>query len=58
MAKKYENLKAVVFCKDCTAVKKFPTPSGKLDFNWCLQTDMPVENNHWCSYGERKEECE
>lgn len=53
--KKPERLKAVVFCKECTAVKKITTSSGKLYYNWCRRTDTPVEDHHFCSYGERKE---
>ena len=52
--KKYEDLVAVVRCKDCAFCTHRETYSGKLNFYYCLENDRVVELHSFCSYGERK----
>lgn len=43
---------SVVRCKDCKFYE--PSPTGE-EFGWCNYFDSRVDNNHYCSYGERRE---
>lgn len=54
--KKHENLKAVVFCKDCKYLKKHRYTVNGEHYYFCDQNEFCIEEHDFCSRGERKED--
>ena len=45
----------VVRCKDCVTCTARKKKNGEVYFYWCVFHDMAVEENDFCSHGERKD---